>query len=331
MLNLSLELLIDGLVAEQGQELLDLMRRHAPEVLALDGPVIQLWPGEHAAGLTVDVSAEVVSAERLLVFVMAACAVFPVLYGHVHLIAGAGRPEDRYAEPYLFVRADELADGLPTLFWVTVLGPALLERFGRDRVLSTPAARVSEPSSGTLLLQLTDRAETVVEDSAVFNAAREAALRHLGEDLLKASLAVGQHQPDTRTAADVLRAFTDYGAQSLLEDGSIAPFGVAVPAVGRSEWVSALDYPAAEPVQIITEAIQKIAGEREVVLAALCDEDTSRHTKVPHTRRVIRMRLEALGEAPFLHFQPVIINDSGADAQLEQGWTERVKPTLLSA
>ena len=328
MLNLSLELLVDGLVPDQGHELLDLMRRHVPEVLEVDGPVIALWPYSRAACWTVDVSAEIVSAERLVVFVEAVCAAFPVLYGHVHLIAGAARPEDRYEEPYLFVRPDELTDGLPALFWITVLGPTLLERLGPDRALSAPAARISVPSSGTVVLQLTDRAETVVEDSAAFGAAREAALWHLGEDLLKGSLAVGQHQADTRTAADVLRALTDYGAQSLLEDASLEPFGVAVPAVGRSEWISALDYAADQAVRVITEAIQQIASEREVVIAALCDEDTSRHTKVPETRRVIRIRLEARGEAPFLHFQPVTINDSGA--HLEQGWTESVKPTLLT-
>ena len=75
--------------------------------------------------------------------------------------------------------------------------------------------------------------------------------------------------------------------------------------------------------------IHAIVNERMVVLAALCDEDTSRHTKVPEVRRVIRIRLEALGESPFLHFQPVIVSD--AAARREESWTERVQPALLTA
>ena len=328
VLSLSLELLIDGRVADQGKELLDLMRRHAPEALAGDGPVIRLDPGERASYLTVDAGVDVIPAERLVGFAEAACAALPILYGHVHLVAGEARPEDPYEEPYLFVRADELADRLPTLFWTTVLGPALLERLGRERVLSTPAVRVSEPSCGTVLLQLTERVETVVEDAAAFEAAREAAQRHPGDDRFHGSLAAGQHQGDARTAAEVLRALTDYGAQSLLEVGSIAPMGVAVPAVGASEWISCADFTADEAVQVITEMAREIAGERTVVLAALCDEDTARRTKVPEVRRIIRIRLEAVGEAPFVYFQPVVIDDAGA--RLEQGWTERVEPTLLT-
>src|SRR4051812_41401293 len=110
VLSLSLELLIDGRVADQGHKLLDLMRRHAPEALAVDGPVIRLDSGERASYLTVDAGVEAISAARLVGFAAAACAGFPVLYGHVHLVAGEARPEDPYEEPYLLVRADELAD-----------------------------------------------------------------------------------------------------------------------------------------------------------------------------------------------------------------------------
>jgi len=127
----------------------------------------------------------------------------------------------------------------------------------------------------------------------------------------------------------VLRNLTEYAVESLLEVGSIAPCGVAVPATGQLEWISTLDFSGDDAVQVIAEMIHTIVNERTVVLAALCDEDTSRHTKVPEVRRVSRIRLEALDESPFVYFQPVIISHAGA--QLEEGWTERVKPALLTA
>jgi hypothetical protein len=101
-----------------------------------------------------------------------------------------------------------------------------------------------------------------------------------------------------------------------------------VPASGQVEWISAWDFSDEEAVQVIAEMARVIAGERMVVLAALCDEDTSRHTKVPEVRRVIRIRLETRGESPVLYFQPVIISNAGA--RLEQAWTEPAEPALLA-
>jgi hypothetical protein len=101
-----------------------------------------------------------------------------------------------------------------------------------------------------------------------------------------------------------------------------------VPAHGQPEWIGAFDFSDDEAVQVIGEMIRVIAGERMVVLGALCDEDASRHTKVPEVRRVIRIRLEALGESPLVYFRPVIISDAGA--RLEEGWTEPAEPALLA-
>jgi len=65
-----------------------------------------------------------------------------------------------------------------------------------------------------------------------------------------------------------------------------------------------------------------------LVVAALCDEDTTLHKKHPEVRRVIRIRLEVRGEAPVIHFQPVSVNARGA--RLEEGWTEPAEPDLLA-
>src|SRR3954452_2385298 len=91
--------------------------------------------------------------------------------------------------------------------------------------------RISEPAEGTVLIQLTDRAEVLVEDHAAFDVAREAAKRHLGEDAFygdgrpRVEEDMGQHhEGDARGAADTIRDLTEYAVESLLEVGSIAPF-----------------------------------------------------------------------------------------------------------
>jgi hypothetical protein len=337
VLSLSLELMIDASLTEvaRGRKLLRLIKRHVPEALAAEGAVIRLDPGEPESYLTIDVDPLQVLAERMVAFAEAACARYPVVYGHVHLMTETDRTRfgpDGGDEPYPLLAADVIARGLPTLFWATVLGPGLVDRIGRERVLSTPAARVSEPATGTVVLQLTDHAETLVEDAAAFDAARQAAQRHLGEDLFYASAsppaAKEHHQGDARTAADLLRILTDYAVESLLETGSIAPYGVAVPASGQLEWISTYDVPDDKEVKVIAGMIRAITGERTVVLAALCDEDASRHTNVPDARYVIRIRVEARGESPFVYFQPIIISDAGA--RLEEGWTEPAQPALLA-
>jgi len=91
--------------------------------------------------------------------------------------------DDDEDEPSLFVAPYELAGGLPRLFWATILGPMLVDRFGRERVLATPARRIGEPAEDTIVIQL-------AEDDA----AREAAERHLGEDAF-----YGDNPPEPQT------------------------------------------------------------------------------------------------------------------------------------
>ena len=316
--------------------------RSSGRPIAAEGYVMHPPPGDRVGYVTIDADPGQVAPERMVALAEAVCAPFRVIYGHVHLITEADRgrsgPEDPFVnddEPYLFFAAHEIADVLPTLFWATVLGPPLVERLGRKRVLATPAARISEPAERTVLIQLTDRAETLVEDYAAFDAARQAAKRHLGKDAFYGGGPPvadedvrEQHQGDARTAADLLRNLTEYAVESLLEDGLIAPFGVAMPADGQVQTIGAPEFPDDEAAQVITEHIRAFADGRMVVLAALCSEDTSRHTKVPDERRVIRIRLEARGESPFMYFQPVTISDDGA--RLEEIWTEPADPTLLA-
>jgi hypothetical protein len=310
----------------------------------VDGDVIQPQPGQDEAYVLIDADPERVSAGALVAFAEAFCARHRVIYGHVHLVTDADRgrsgPDDPFVnedEPNLFITADEIADSLPTLFWTTVLGPPLVARLGRDRVLDVPVARRSEPAEQTVVLQLTDDVGDLRGDYAAFDAARKEAKRHLGaEHFFDPARPRADDGGDfdgdgggTRSAAELIRDLTEYGVESLLEDGSLAPLGVAVPEEGGPASIGAPDFPPDEATGLIEEQLHAYAGEHAVVLAALCSEDASRHSKVPNERRVLRIRLEARGESPFLYFQPVIFGDG--EARLEEGWIEPAEPRLLAA
>jgi hypothetical protein len=372
--NLVLELMVDGPL-DDGTELLRLIERHVPEALpekcgtedpprerfswdalgelwgaggflwrakGVEGEVIQPQPGQHESYVLIDADPARVGAEALVAFVEAFCARHRAIYGHVHLVTEADRgrsgPDDPFVngdEPNLFVTAEEIADSIPALFWTSVLGPPLVDRIGRDRVLGAPVARCSEPSEQTVVLQLTDRVEDLREDYAAFDAAREQAKHHLGAEHFfdparppAPATADGGNGGGARSAADLIRDLTEYGLESLLEDGSLAPLGVAVPEEGGPESIGAPDFPPEEATDLIEQQLRAYAGGREVVLAAVCNEDESRHTKVPDERRVLRIRLEARGERPFVYFQPVSFGDG--EARLEEGWTEAAEPRLLS-
>src|SRR4051794_34502103 len=93
VVSLSLELIIDAPLTEvaRGRKLLRLIKRYAPEALAAESAVIRLDPGELESYVTIDVDPRQVPAERLVAFAEAACARYPVAYGHVHLMTEADR------------------------------------------------------------------------------------------------------------------------------------------------------------------------------------------------------------------------------------------------
>src|SRR4051795_12880214 len=87
VLTLSLELVVDAhLEAARGRKLLRFMRRHIPEALEAESAFIRLDPGEFESCLTIDVDPVEVTAERMVTFIEAACARYPVVYAHVHLM-----------------------------------------------------------------------------------------------------------------------------------------------------------------------------------------------------------------------------------------------------
>lgn len=71
---------------------------------------------------------------------------------------------------------------IPDLYWGTVLGRPYVELFGRERIKSSPAARIEELADGIFYLQLTEEIhdlETRYED---VEAVRRSIKQHLGEN-----------------------------------------------------------------------------------------------------------------------------------------------------
>ena len=71
---------------------------------------------------------------------------------------------------------------LPDILWATVLGPAYVRMFGKDRVLASPAYVVKELGPETIYLQLTPKLEDIEENFDEVMAARLRVKQHLGMD-----------------------------------------------------------------------------------------------------------------------------------------------------
>jgi hypothetical protein len=80
----------------------------------------------------------------------------------------------------LGVTTHDLRNGLPSLGWCTIFGPSYIQLFGRQRLLSCPAYKVSEINHDAIFIQLTERLHTVKSNFDLFRSRREKAKTHLG-------------------------------------------------------------------------------------------------------------------------------------------------------
>jgi hypothetical protein len=76
----------------------------------------------------------------------------------------------------------QLVKYLPELYWATIFGPLYVEMFGRECLLSAPAAIVRELAPNVIYLQLTDNLLDVKRDFGSFAAERMRVKEHLGVD-----------------------------------------------------------------------------------------------------------------------------------------------------
>jgi len=82
----------------------------------------------------------------------------------------------------LLVTTYMLEKNIPDLYWGTVLGRPYVELFGRERILSSPAAQVEELTDGVFYLQLTDDIRDLETRFDHVEAVRQSIKEHLGRD-----------------------------------------------------------------------------------------------------------------------------------------------------
>jgi hypothetical protein len=76
----------------------------------------------------------------------------------------------------------EMLKYLGQLPWATIFGPPYVQRFGREKLLSAPAAIVEEIAPGMIYLQLTPKVEDVAADSPAYFTLRRRIKEHIGPD-----------------------------------------------------------------------------------------------------------------------------------------------------
>lgn len=93
--------------------------------------------------------------------------------------------------PFSTLTTHDLREGLPDEPWAMLFGPPYVELFGRERLLSTPAARV-EPMGEGIYVQLTDDPTDVAKNRDEYLAAQRAAKEHLDRDAFRGISASGK-------------------------------------------------------------------------------------------------------------------------------------------
>ena len=96
-------------------------------------------------------------------------------------------PPSTPPEVFDLIRGDGLytiriKDNLAQLAWATVFGPPYVRMFGRERLLSAPAAVVEEIAPEMIYIQVTPDVQDVVKDLRGFFAARRRVKEHIGPD-----------------------------------------------------------------------------------------------------------------------------------------------------
>lgn len=74
-----------------------------------------------------------------------------------------------------------LVNGVPDLFWITLLGLPYVELLGEERIRSAPAHRVEKLQDGSYLLQLTEHLGDCISKPKYLQSRRKAVKQHLGE------------------------------------------------------------------------------------------------------------------------------------------------------
>lgn len=163
-------------------------KRKKPKV---EGTIFAPGPRQNAhgyIGFTID--AFKADINGVLAFLQAASTRLDADFAYMHLLTendlemafanGTGACLDPQRKRYhLIVTSGDLRQYVPDLYWATVLGPAYINHFGKDRILSSPAPIVKELDGDHILLQLSDSPLDLETNYSRVNAVRRGIKEHL--------------------------------------------------------------------------------------------------------------------------------------------------------
>lgn len=122
---------------------------------------------------------EILDAKRLIRFVQEFSKTFRPDIGLVHVLTKPEVERKTHFGHSTFI----LKESLPNLYWATVFGPPYVKLFGKECLLSTPAAAVEELADGLIYLQLTNDLMDNRKQPDHVEAARQAAKKHLNSNV----------------------------------------------------------------------------------------------------------------------------------------------------
>jgi hypothetical protein len=127
--------------------------------------------------------------EAALKLLMELARAFRAELGYVHLRTSTDSADVEHYQRHIMpfsqgLTTHHLRDGLPDLPWGTIFGPSYESLFGRQRLLTTPAALIV-PNDTSVYVQLTNDITDVITRREDYEAARAAAKEHLDSNAFR--------------------------------------------------------------------------------------------------------------------------------------------------
>lgn len=171
---------IDDALGAWGDEFL--WKRQRPKVL---GQVLTGGPMAHDV-VYLSVAERAFDSEVLERFVEAFHSLWVVDIAYMLMMSAADMDDmNRYKNciaPFgQGLMSSHLEKHLPWLPWLTYFGPAYVEMFGRDKLLSAPAHRVEACSDDLIAIQLTENVQDCVQAREQVETTRSSVVAHLNE------------------------------------------------------------------------------------------------------------------------------------------------------
>lgn len=129
--------------------------------------------------LTLEAKSEIVDSKKLTHFIQEFSKTFHPDISLIHVFSKIGRGN---RQPILNISSFVLKESLPNLYWATVFGAPYVRLFGKEQLLSTPAAVVKEVSENLVYIQLTGDVMDNHKQPELVEVLREVAKKHLNSN-----------------------------------------------------------------------------------------------------------------------------------------------------